>query len=153
MLHTRNKCNKQKNSTQESPHIGAYPCPLLALTYWGRQGWGWWEFWRASTSSSSSPLQTPRELATWGKFWLLDQLSFQLLPHITFQQIHPVSHPVSNLMIDCDLKLVWQRWTVDSLHWRPMFYFTLCLPCQWLLPVYSLLTSNFTVMYTTNGKK
>ena len=43
------------------------------------------------------------------------------------------------------------QWT-HSLHWRPMFYFTLCLPCQWLLPIYSLLTSNFAVMYTTNGK-
>ena len=39
-----------------------------------------------------------------------------------------------------------------GLHWRPTFYFTPCLPCQWLLPIYSTLPSNFKVMYTIHGK-
>ena len=79
------------------------------------------------------------------------------IPAAPSNHIPPIlpSITISSLMIDCDLKLVWQGWTVDSLHWRPMpmFYFTLCLRCQWLLPIYSMLPSNFMVMYTHNQQE
>ena len=86
---------------------------LLGLTHWGRQGWEWWELGRALTSNSGLPLR--RELATLGRFWLPDWLSFLLLTLCLMPIFHPIFHnTASSLVIDCDLKLVWQGWTVDS---------------------------------------
>ena len=56
---------------------------------------------------------------------------------------------VSSLMIDCGPSNLFDK---GGLHWRPTFYFTPCLPCQWLLPIYSTLPSSFKVMYTIHGK-
>ena len=91
-IHNSNAPNLKTQCNNYQNHVEAYPRPktsLLALTHWGKLGWVLWEFWRALTSSSTPP-PLQRELATLGKFWKLDQLSFLMLPlyhHVIFHQL------------------------------------------------------------------
>ena len=85
-------------------------------------------------------------------------ISLTLTP---FYHFHPTSGLLSSqdltycpcLMIDCELKLVWKGRTVDSLHYGGRCFISpFVCSVNWLLPIYSMLTSNFAVMYTINGK-